>query len=74
MSHKLVSLNTTGKIARICCADRHRVEYVIRSCPDIRPTALAGRTRLYNAAALARIRYELNRIDAARKAGRGASR
>ena len=56
-------LNTTGRIAANLGVPVHRVQYVISS-RDIRPAAYAGRLRLFDHEALARIRHELNAIDA----------
>lgn len=61
-------LNTIGEIARKLGVAHHRVQYVIMS-RAIQPAAYAGRFRLFDNRALARIRYELNRIDATRQGG-----
>ena len=63
-------LNTTGHIAAALGVPIHRVRWVLDTRPDIRPTAYAGRARLYSAAAVARIRHELTAIEARRDAGR----
>jgi hypothetical protein len=44
----------------------HRVVYVLATRPHIRPAARAGRLRLYQTQDIARVRYELNLIDARR--------
>jgi hypothetical protein len=44
----------------------HRVVYVLATRPHIRPAARAGRLRLYQNQDIARVRYELNLIDARR--------
>jgi hypothetical protein len=47
----------------------HRVLYVLRTRRHIRPVATAGRLRLYDEAALAMLRHELNAIDARQAKG-----
>ena len=59
-------LNTIGRIADSLAEKQHRVEYVLRTRPHIRPSALAGPVRLYDRQAVAQIRHELNAIDAKR--------
>ena len=56
------SLPTLGVIAAELGAPLHRVAYAIRS-RGIRPTARAGRLRLYDAAAVERIRVALAEIQ-----------
>jgi len=58
-----VRLITPGVIARELGVPLHRVLYVLRS-RDIEPVARAGTLRLYDNAAIARVRHELNAIDA----------
>jgi len=58
-------LDTTGRIAGKLGVPLHRITYIIAS-RDIRPSAFAGRLRLYDREALAIIRHELNAIDARR--------
>lgn len=58
-------LNTVGRIARRLGVPVHRVEYIIQS-RAIAPVAFAGRLRLFDREAVARIRHELNTIDARR--------
>lgn len=65
-------LNTVGRIAARLRVAIHRVEYVVHR-KQIQPSAYAGRLRLFNEAAVARIRHELNAIDA-RRAQRGGGR
>ena len=57
-------LRTPGVLAADLGEPLHRVLYILRSRPHIRPAALAGRLRLYDREALAMIRHELNTIDA----------
>ena len=56
-------LDTTGHIADKLGVPVHRVQYVVAT-RGITPAAYAGRLRLFDREALARIRYELNAIDA----------
>ena len=62
-------LLTSGRIAAMLGEPIGRVSHILRSHPDIVPAAMAGNTRLFDRDALARIRHEINRIDA-RRAGR----
>lgn len=59
-------LDTPGRIAEKLGVPLHRVTYIIATrC--IAPAAYAGRLRLFNRQAVARIRYELNAIEARRE-------
>lgn len=62
------SLDTVGRIAERLGVPLHRVQYVVDR-KGIKPTAFAGRLRLFDRAAVARIRHELNAIDARRATG-----
>ncbi|WP_345688628.1 hypothetical protein [Novipirellula caenicola] len=59
-------LITSGLIAVTLNESARRVRGVLATRPDIKPAAFAGRTRLYTSAAVARVRHELNAIDAKR--------
>jgi len=59
-------LNTTGRIAATLGVPAHRVAYILTTRPHIKPSALAGRVKLYDRRAVAQIRHELNAIDARR--------
>lgn len=60
-----VKLLTTGLIAEKLRTTPERIRYIaLRRM--IEASAMAGNTKLYDNAALARIRYELNAIDAKR--------
>jgi hypothetical protein len=61
---RLPQLITSGTIAAELNEPPRRVLRVLATRRDIRPVALAGRTRLYPAAAVARVRHELTAIDA----------
>lgn len=62
-------LRTPGVLAELLAVPLHRVDYILRTRPHIRPTARAGRLRLYDNEALAMLRHELNVIDAYRAGG-----
>ena len=62
-------LRTPGVLAADLDAPLHRVLYILQTRDHIKPSARAGRLRLYEREALALIRHELNAIDA-RQAGR----
>ena len=59
-------LITAGVIATELCTPLHRVLHVLATRQHIRPSARAGRLRLYNRRAVAMVRHELNAIDARR--------
>ncbi len=63
------TLRSPGVVATDLREPLHRVVYVLRTRGHIRPSAIAGRMRLYDREAIALIRHELNAIDA-RRAGR----
>ncbi len=62
-------LRTPGVLAAELGVPLHRVKYVLQSRPHIKPSARAGRLRLYDRQAVALIRHELNAIDARREGG-----
>ena len=62
-------LDTTGRIAAKLGVPVHRVQYIIDT-RSIAPAAYAGRLRLFDREAVARVRYELN-VIAARQANGG---
>lgn len=59
-------LITPGVIAAEVCEPLHRVLNILTTRPHIRPVARAGTIRLYDRAAVAMVRHELNAIDARR--------
>ena len=59
-------LITSGVIAQELRQPLHRIRWVLRTRADIRPAAYAGTLRLFTQATVARVRYELNLIDAKR--------
>ena len=67
-------LITSGVIARNLDEPWHRVRRVLETRPDIQPAAYAGLTRLYTSHAIARVRHELNAIDARRSSRKGDQR
>lgn len=70
MPSPIPALRTPGVIATALGEPLHRIVYVLRTRPHIRPAATAGRLRLYDAEAVAMIRQALNGIDARKGAGR----
>ena len=67
-------LRTPGRIAQQLGVPLHRVQHILATRAHIQPAALAGTIRLYDAAALAQIRHELNAQDARRSARQGGQR
>ena len=66
-------LRTPGVLAVDLDVPLHRVLYVLQSRDHIKPSARAGRLRLYDREALALIRHELNSIDAWRASREGGT-
>ena len=66
-------LRTPGVLAEDLGQPLHRVLYVLRSRQQIRPTARAGRLRLFDREAVEAIRVELARMDA-RRGSKGVNR
>ncbi len=64
-------LLTPGRIAGQLGVSLPRVLYVLATRRHILPSARAGTIRLYDRDAVAKIRHELNAIDA-RRSGQGA--
>lgn len=64
-------LRTPGVLASDLGEPLHRVQYVLRTRRHIRPAARAGRLRLFDRAAVALIRHELNAMDARRDDRKG---
>jgi DNA-binding transcriptional MerR regulator len=69
MTRSIPRLATVGEVAKLLRVPLHRVEYVLRSRPHIRPKATAGGTRCFDDDAIAQIRHELTAIDARRAGG-----
>ncbi len=65
----VANLRTPGVLAADLDVPLHRVLYILQTRDHIRPSARAGRLRLYDREALALIRHELNSIDARREGG-----
>ena len=59
-------LITVGVIALELAVPLHRVLHVIATRKHIKPSAVAGTTRLFDRRAIAMVRHELNAIDARR--------
>ncbi len=68
MNAQAPQLATTGRVALILNVPKHRIEYIIRT-RGIKPRAVAGVARCFDDEAIARIRYEINLIDARRAKG-----
>lgn len=66
-------LGTIGVIAKELGTEPHRVAYVIRT-RGIRPSARAGRLRLFNADAIARVDRELRSMAERQGTSGGVSR
>lgn len=66
------SLLTPGRIAGELGVPLGRVLYVLTTRSHIRPAARAGTLRLYDKAAVAQVRHEINAI-AARRADKGVA-
>lgn len=62
-------LVTVGVIAAELGVSVDRVSRILRGRPHIQPRAYAGNTRLFDNAAIAQVRHELNSIDARRTRG-----
>ena len=73
-SLSLPQLRTPGVIARELGVPLPRVAYILATRSHIRPTAIAGRLRLYDRQAVAMVRHELNAIDARRNGPAGEVR
>lgn len=69
MKAKPPTLVTVGVIAAELGTTVERVCRILRSRHHIRPRAYAGNTRLFDNAAVAQVRHELNAIDARRTGG-----
>ncbi len=67
-------LITSGVISQETGQPLHRVLWVLKTRPDIRPAAYAGIIRLFTRSAIARVRHELNAIDAKRSTQGGNER
>jgi len=50
----------------------HRIAYVLRTRPHIRPRAYAGTVRLFDNATITEVQHEINAIDARRMARRAS--
>jgi hypothetical protein len=61
-------LLTPGRIADALGVPLHRVQHILATRPHIQPSARAGTLRLFDRRSIAKVRYELNAIDAKRGA------
>lgn len=64
--HATPQFRTVGSIAREFGVPIHRITHILRTRSHIRPAAMAGNTRVFDNAAVARLRHEINAIDARR--------
>ena len=69
----VAKLRTPGVLAADLDVPLHRVLYILQTRDHIKPSARAGRLRLYDRESVALIRHELNAIDA-RTAGENGVR
>ncbi|MCC5831326.1 MAG: hypothetical protein JJU36_17950 [Phycisphaeraceae bacterium] len=60
---------TVGRIAAALGQPVHRIDYILRTRPDLKPFARAGRVRVYAPEVLSRLRHELAAQDARRAGG-----
>lgn len=67
-------LRTPGVLAEELGQPLHRVLYVLRTRTHIRPSARAGRLRLYDREAMALIRHEMDVMDALQDGRSGGNR
>jgi hypothetical protein len=67
----ITQLVTAGDIARRLGQPLHRVLRVLATRPHIRPAARAGVLRVYSTSDVARVKDELDAIDARRSKGAG---
>lgn len=70
MTASIDSLVTPGDIARLLREPEHRVKYLLNTRPHIRPLRRAGIIRLYAPEAVAKVRTELDAINAKRDRSR----
>jgi hypothetical protein len=57
---------TLGCVAEALGVPVHRVAYILRTRPHIRPRVIAGHMRVFDAKGVALIRAELNAIESRR--------
>ncbi len=67
MAESVPKLATTGEVARLLDVPLHRVQYIVRTRAHIQPSATAGGIRCFNDESVAKIRHELNSLDARRR-------
>ena len=68
---RLTKLLTVGEIAQRLSIPVHRVEYVLSTRKRIVPSAIAGRSRVFNSKAVTQIEQELNAIGSQITSGGG---
>lgn len=62
-------LRTVGTVAAELGQPLHRIVYILATRRHIRPSARAGRLRLFDVEAVAMLRHELSAMDARRAGG-----
>ena len=67
MTGSIPRLATIGEVAKLLQVPLHRVAYVLRSRPHIRPRARAGCARCFDDNGIAQIQHELSNIDTRRR-------
>lgn len=74
MANKIIAkLRTPGVLAADLDVPLHRIQYILQTRDHIKPSARAGRLRLYDREVVALIRHELNAIDARNSGLKGGS-
>lgn len=71
MTEPVPKLITPGVIAERVGVPLHRVRHILATRPHIKPAARAGTLRLFDADAVAQVRYEIKLIEARRAEGKG---
>ena len=62
MSPSQTKLHTVGDVARLLGTPIHRVEYILKTRPQIRPIGRVGIARVYDDAAVELVRNAINEI------------
>ena len=73
MSPSQTKLHTVGDVARILGTPIHRVEYILKTRPQIRPVGRVGIARVYDDAAVELLRAGLQEIECRRAVRAGGA-